>query len=132
MSAIKSIKELAESFITHERPVGVILDFPAIEAQLVCAARYYAAHASIDSLQNNGVDAGVWVDSATALNQCEWGLIRPLFYLYIERENAILLEASGTVGVQSYGRQSSEVSQEITQYESTLPQLSFQQPMITV
>ena len=73
-----------------------------------------------------------WVDAQTELNQSEWAVIRPLFLLYVEREQAIHLEASRNMGVDVYGRLSSEIEQDIKIAEDELPRRAFGQPLITV
>ncbi len=57
----------------------------------------------------------------TDITVSEWALIRPLFLLYIERENAIQLEASRGMGVDPFGRSSSEVAGDIVQMELSMP-----------
>lgn len=63
----------------------------------------------------------------------EWGIIRPLFMLYVERENARALEASRGLGVDVYGRTVDQVEADIRQYETQdLPRLAFAQTIETV
>jgi hypothetical protein len=73
-----------------------------------------------------------WVTDATVISQSEWAIIRPLFLLYVEREQAIHLEASRNFGVDVFGRSSAEIQQDIDLYEERLPNLAFSQPVITV
>lgn len=68
----------------------------------------------------------------TEVTASDWALIRPLFLFYCEREQALLLESSRVMGVDVFGRSSSEVQQDITAYEAELPQKSFIQPVITI
>ncbi|KVN83499.1 hypothetical protein [Burkholderia ubonensis] len=63
----------------------------------------------------------------------EWGIIRPLYLLYVERENARGLEASRGLGVDVYGRTVDQVEADIRQYETQdLPRLAFAQTIETV
>jgi hypothetical protein len=62
----------------------------------------------------------------TDLTDGEWALIRPLYMLYIERANAVALEASRTLGVEMYGRTVSEIQQDIDREEKeNIPRLGF-------
>lgn len=73
-----------------------------------------------------------WVTEKTVISQSEWAIIRPLFLLYVEREQAIYLEASRSFGAEVFGRSSPEIQQDIDLYEERLPNLAFSQPVITV
>jgi len=64
------------------------------------------------------------ITGSTDLHVSEWAIIRPLFLLYIERENALQIEASKGMGIEAFGRMSSEVIADITQMELSLPQNS--------
>ena len=59
------------------------------------------------------------------LTHSELAIIRPLWLLYIEHENAMALEASRSQGADPYGRSTPEVKQSILDYERSLPQLTF-------
>jgi hypothetical protein len=71
--------------------------------------------------------------AASDITDGEWGLIRPLYLLYVERENARALEASRGLGVDVYGRTVDQVEADIRQYETQdLPHLAFAQTIETV
>jgi hypothetical protein len=73
------------------------------------------------------------LDAQTEITPSEWALIKPLFLLYVERENARALEASRMQGVDPYGRTVSEVQGDIERYETgDMPRLAFFQPVETV
>lgn len=75
-----------------------------------------------------------WIGGDTLISQSEWSVIRPLFILYIERENAMLLESTHMFGAEVYGRSSSEINNDIQQME-TDPMIAhrmFCQPVISV
>lgn len=59
-----------------------------------------------------------YITGATVLSVGEWALIRPLFVLYTERENAMRLEASRALGLEVYGRMVSEISGDIERMEA--------------
>ena len=128
-----TIGELAADFYEKERPVGILVDEGVVTAQAVAAARMYFGYAFI----HNGDDPVLPspfpdITEATDLDPSEWAVIRPLFVLDVERETALQLEASRGLGADPYGRSSSEISSEITQYESQLPQKAFAHPFATV
>lgn len=130
------LAQLAHEYINDVRPVGLVVDEDIVCAQAVAAARFYAAYGSIDTLLPPDADAPIppveWVRPDTDVSQSEWGVIRPLFVLYVERENAIHLEASRGLGVDVFGRSTSEIAAEITQAETELPRRAFMQPVFTV
>ncbi len=72
------------------------------------------------------------VPEATEVSLSDWSIIRPLFLLYCEREQALMLEASRVMGVDVFGRASSEVQQDINTAEAELPQKAFIQPVFSI
>jgi hypothetical protein len=72
------------------------------------------------------------ITAETDVTASDWALIRPLFLLYCEREQALMLESSRVMGVDVFGRSSGEVQQDITNYEADLPQKAFIQPVFTI
>ncbi len=126
-----TIAELAAEYAQEDRPTGIIIDDAQVVRQLIAAARLYAAYGALQ----HGTDPVPTFDDITEdteLSLGEWGMIRPLFVLYVERETAVQLEASRALGVEVFGRTVSEIDGEITQYESMLPEKAFCQPVITV
>ena len=69
---------------------------------------------------------------ATVVSPSDWAIIRPLFLLYCEREQALMLESSRVMGVDVFGRTSSEVQQDINTAEAELPQKAFIQPAFSI
>ena len=125
------LSELAARYDNEERPAGNLLVITQITAQLKAAARLYAGYAVLEAWQ--GVDPRPSdVTDSTPLSLSEFAVIRPLFLLYLERENAIQLEASRGMGVDPFGRQSSEVAMEIQQAEEALPLKAFFSPVVTI
>jgi len=120
----KTLSQIINTFITHQRPAGIILPVETILAQALEATRYYAGFYQI-STEN--------INEHTLINNSHWALISPLFLLYIERESALQLEAArGGFGVEPFGRSSSEIATDIRQYEMELPRLAFSKPIINV
>ncbi|MGS0741348.1 hypothetical protein ACVBEF_05890 [Glaciimonas sp. GG7] len=156
-----TLQELAKLFCEKERPVGIVLDDEGVLAQALSAARFCSGYGTFDSLlpevaaevampmkerdpwvtfssfprfpiPDDPFPVGGFVESDTWLTQSEWAIVRPLFILYVERENAIYLEASRSLGVDVYGRSASEIAQDITQKEMDVQRLMFCMPVITV
>lgn len=126
-----TIADLAAEYAQEDRPTGIIIDDAQVVRQLIAAARLYAAYGA---LQHGTYPVPTFDDITedTELSLGEWGMIRPLFVLYVERETAVQLEASRALGVEVFGRTVSEIDGEITQYESMLPEKAFCHPVITV
>jgi len=114
---------LGELALSVNWTFGLILDVADVLKQAVAAARQYLTWGDIASIGDGGLDD---VDEHCDVTASEWGLIKPLVLLYVERENARALEASRGQGVDVYGRSVSEIEQAITQYEVTdLPRMAF-------
>ncbi len=128
-----TLKELAGEFLEKERPVGVLIMPETVESQAIAAASFYLGYALIHN-GDNPVEPTQFPDITldTDIDPSEWAVIRPLFLLYVERETALQLEATRGLGADPYGRSSSEVAADITQYEAALPQKAFAQPFITL
>jgi hypothetical protein len=125
-----TLSVLASTFATQERPAGNLLDEDTVLAQAVAATRFHAGFADLRA--HEGADSVPDIDGDTDITTSEWALIRPLFLLYAERENALQLEASRGMGIDPFGRSSSEVAGEIAQAEADMPRRAFFQPIITV
>jgi len=120
----------ASDFAGTERPAGNLLDGDQITAQVVAATRMYAGYGKLSAFE--GVDPVPTITGDTVVSVSEWAVIRPLFMLYVERENALQLEASRGLGVDVFGRDSATVAAEITQAEAELPLKAFYRPILTV
>jgi hypothetical protein len=114
---------LGELALSINWAFGLILDEPDVQRQACAAARVYLTWGDIASIP----DADLCdVDEHCDLTPGEWGVIKPLVAMYVERENARALEASRGTGVDPYGRSVSEIEQSIAQYETVdLPRLAF-------
>lgn len=152
--------ELLAAFLA-ERPLGNILTDEQIERHLKNAIRLYCAYATLtnapslfEQVQAEAVAAGLPapdfpdlgqdvhspIDSSNRLvsaqdfdlTPSEYGLIWPLFKLYVEREDATGQESSRSLGIEQYGRSSSEVESSIVLYEEALPKRAFFAEIITI
>lgn len=124
----------------ESKPVGILIDVEAIEAMAITATKQFNAYGYFkyqkvfDELVAAD-DCALPYEPPIDINYCviddEWAIIRPLFDLYVERENAIHLEASRGLGVDVFGRTVSEVNLDIMQKEAELPRLAFDEPIFT-
>lgn len=156
----KTLKALALLFCEKERPVGIVLDEETVLAQALAAARYCGGYGPFDALlpataftelppeprapwefsssyprfpiPDDLYSTSDFFEIDTPLTQSEWAIVRPLFMLYVERENAVYLEASRSLGVDVYGRSASEIAQDIVQREADVQRLMFCMPIVTV
>ena len=138
-----TLAKLVSDFLDRERPDGVILDPDTEMAQAIAATRFYAGYAimsyarkaaeeSEDDNAEPELSTACDITRSTDVTLSEWAIIRPLFILYVERETALNLEASRGMGVDPYGRTSSEISGDITQYEQEMSHKAFMEPAVTV
>lgn len=125
------ISQLVDQYVA-ELPIGCVLTEEQITRHLRDAVRQYCGYARLTSAQSldtvhsdlytpDTVPVAVDVD----LTHSELAIIRPLWLLYIEKENAMALEASRSQGADPYGRNTAEVTQSILDYEGSLPRLTF-------
>ena len=126
-----TLAELVQEYMDKDRPAGVILDDEQVMQQLIAATRMYASYGRL-SVSENDTASFEEITVDTVINTSEWGVIRPLFMLYVERETAIQLEASRAMGVEVYGRSVSEIAGEIMQVEAELPHRAFMQPVLSL
>lgn len=129
-----TLSELVSEFASVRRPGWLVMADPELDQFGIEAARYYAAYGDIKSLSGSDVLPGAGdtpagsdpvvapslpvkklelISGDVELTVGEWALIRPLFLLYVERENALRLEASRANGLEVFGRSVSEVSADI-------------------
>ncbi|SET44219.1 hypothetical protein SAMN05216326_12723 [Nitrosomonas marina] len=127
---MKSISDRVDHYLLQERMISNMLDTPIALAQAVAATVFYAGYAELKAHVDASPVPKITAD--TELNDSEWALIRPLFVLYMERETALHLESTVGLGPSTFGRSSSEIGQEITQYEMDLPKKAFLQHVVTV
>lgn len=156
-----TLDELADEFMSARQSGGLVLNEDEVFECILRATRFYAAYGDIRSISgSDGLPGASWpadpdsplpdpaqepmvapalpikcldlIDQDTVLTTGEWGIVSPLFSLYVEKENAIRLEASRGLGVDPYGRSSSEVASSIEVAEAQVIERSFQFAIITV
>lgn len=121
-------------------PAGLLLDAPFVTRCLKKAVRFYcgwqklAAPSLAADLIHDPIDASDLLDGNQDFDvtPSELGIIRPLFELYVEHENAMHLEASRGLGVDVFGRTVAEIAMDINQHELDLPKLAFMEPAETI
>lgn len=118
------LAELVDEFRRQrEAAGGLYLGRDETEQCAVDAARFYAGWRDLEDERSQGGLHRITAD--TKVSASEWAIIRPLFLLYVERESALVIEASRVAGVEAVGRASSEVAADIVQAEAALPQLAY-------
>lgn len=126
---MKTIENYALEWLSMNRPSGVVIeDYTVIQA-CVSATRQYA---STKGLRANNYAITEDVTKDTEISISEWGIIGPLFVLYVDREVAISLEASRTFGAEQYGRQVSEIEADIREYHDSMKRANFMQPVVSL
>lgn len=120
------LSDLVDRFFNYERGAANILSIEQVTAQAVAAVSFYAGYSKLDD------DYDKEITDQIDISTSEWAEIRPLFVLYVERENALQMEATRSMGADPFGRSSSEAAQDIAQMEADLPRRVFYQPVITV
>lgn len=123
-----TLASLVDRFVDSERGAANILPPDSVTAQAVAAVSFYAGYAELTHLAD-----GAEIDGDLEVTLSEWAEIRPLFVLYVERESALQMEATGILSAGGgFGRSSSEVGGEIGQLEADLPRRVFYHPVVTV
>jgi len=126
---MKTISGRVDEYIKRERTTSGFIDSEVALSQAVAAAKMYSGWAVMETFQDSdGVSPEVIpeVTADTEISQSEWTIIRQLFLLYLEKEEAFELESARSMGVELFGRSSSEVVQEISLFETEkLPKLAF-------
>lgn len=127
-----TLAALATRFHAQERPAGNLLGDVDTLAQAIAAASFYAGWGEIQSRVVVPPAAVPVLSGTTEISESEWSIIRPLFMLYVERESALQQEASRVLGMDVFGRASSEVASSIEQKELEIPGLAFCRVITTV
>ena len=123
-----TVSALAENYFSNLRPTGIVITQDVILAQAIKATRYYEGFGGLELFD----DRESLITEDTPLTKSELAVISPLFELYVERENALILEASRALGVEVYGRTVSEINNDIVQKEQEIQHLAFQFDIITI
>lgn len=128
------------SGLISQRPDSLMLDESQLIGLAIKASNAYSAygalaeHLAIPIADPAPVPPAQYpvITAVTDITVSEWGVIGPLFLLYVEYETALLMEASRGMGIDPYGRQSSEIMADITTMESNLPRMAWQRDVITI
>jgi hypothetical protein len=105
---------------------GLVIEDDKVLELAVAAARQFATWGDLSGVAPDSADELAAINDSLPIAPAEWGVIKPLFMLYVERENARALEASRMQGVDVYGRDVNSIEGDIRQYETVdLPRLAF-------
>lgn len=118
------LSDLVSRFVERERGAANILPVEQVMAQAIAAVGFYAGYSALDDESD--------ITDQIDISVSEWAVIRPLFVLYVERENALQMEATRSLGADPFGRSSSEAANDIAQIENDLPRRVFYQPVVTI
>lgn len=136
------LSEIVAAYLQDDtKPVGFMLEDKFVMRALRQALRFYCGYGK---LLNAPFDTDKIHDPITADNDAdgvgqdfhltpsEAAVIRPLFDLYVERENAMVLEASRVMGADVFGRTVAEIQQDINLHEDAMPKQAFFEPAETI
>lgn len=116
-----------DRFLEEERPIGTVLSPDIVSAQAVSAANFCATYTKFEELE-----PGADVDEATSISAGEWEQIKPLFLLYLEREQCKYFESAQLMGVNQTGRSMAEIEADISGAIENIPGKVFFQPVRSV
>lgn len=152
------LSEIVAQYLSH-LPAGIVLEDAQIARNLRKAVRLYCGYATLKNAPSaaeldakTATDAGlpyplfpvgdvhspVNADDAIAgdqdfdLTASELAIIRPLFDLYNEQENAQSLEASRALGLDVYGRSTGEIAQDVREREQMMADICFIEPVVSI
>ena len=130
----QSLRELVDTYQATRTDTGLLLAPDQLDECALSAARFYAAHGPVRALASAGADAVLpeQISMTTVLTLGEWSLVRPLFVLYVEREQGAMLEASRASGIEFYGRSVAEVAADIKDAEDRMSERAFVRAIVTV
>jgi hypothetical protein len=121
-----TLAALASEYVELRSASGLFIGYPEVLSCAIKATRFYAGWAA---MSDTATGAGPFsVTGDTFVTNDEWAIISPLFHLYCDRENAVVIEASAASGLPPMGKSSSEVSSEILQVEEALPLKAYVEP----
>ena len=153
-----TLSEIVAQYLSH-LPAGIVLEDAQIARNLRKAVRLYCGYATLKNAPSaaeldaqTALDAGlpyplfpvgdvhspVNSDDAIAgaqdfdLTASELAIIRPLFDLYNESENAQSLEASRALGLDVYGRSTGEIAQDLREREQMMADLCFVELVVSI
>lgn len=128
------LRDHVGQFTENERPIQLLQSDQVLQLG-VAALRFYAGYARLEADYEHDearMPQRLGYDGETCLSLSEWVIIKPLFFLYVEREEARQLEASRGMGIDVFGRSSSEIAGEITVLEADMGRKAFSYPIVSV
>ncbi|KDB50584.1 hypothetical protein X805_37920 [Sphaerotilus natans subsp. natans DSM 6575] len=123
------ISDLSAEFIQTRGASGLMLSDAGALDCAVRATRQFCAYGELSL--SPGISL-VEIDGATEITNDEWSIIRPLFELYCEKDNAMLISAAGAGGIESFGRSVAEVEGGIAEYLERLPAMAFSADIVII
>jgi hypothetical protein len=108
-----TLNELAQEYLATR--LTSLLDEKAVTGFFVEAATEYAGWAQLQALAES-VQPNI--DGDCAITISEWAVIKPLAYLFCEKETALMHELSKVVSHEPAGRSSSEIEGDITNFRN--------------
>lgn len=135
----ESIKAKVDRYLTQEAPDTNLLPPEQVLALALAAVRKYSAYGELavqrllreeweQALQRDASaprPAPAPINGELIVTPSEWGVITDLWHLYMERDQARQMEASRGLGVEAFGRASSEIESDIRIEHEALPQRAF-------
>lgn len=119
----------------NELDVALIIEPSQVEALAKKAIRFYCGYAKLThyiSLGGVHPENDSNLDQDTCLSESEWAIISPLFEAYVEYANAYQIEATGGLGVDQFGRDTSTIQSEVNELEEALPKKAFYRDAETI
>ena len=114
-----NLTELASEYL--ESRVTSLLDVAGVTGFFIEAAKEYGgwaqfeAHKNLDEAQGDVLPA---IDGAFQITLSEWAVIKPLAYLFCEKETALIHELSRVASHEAAGRASSEIEGDISNFRN--------------
>lgn len=135
----ESIQTKVDRYLTQEAPDTNLLPPKQVLALALAAVRKYTAYGelAVQRLQREAWEEAFKRDASTPRPQAvaidkdlmvipsEWAVISDLWSLYMERDQAKQMEASRGLGVDAFGRASSEIEADIRAEHEALPMRAF-------
>ena len=126
-----TLNELAQEYLNTR--ITSLLDETAVTGFFVEATIEYGGWAQLQALTVAEGEPMPAIDGDLNITLSEWAVIKPLAYLFCEKETALLHELSKVVSHEPAGRGSSEIEAEITQFRNEyFRQWAFSFPCMTV
>jgi hypothetical protein len=126
---VATVQERVADFVAVRGDL-LMIDTDVVTGCALQAVRHFCGYGELSAYM--GLDTDQSVSVVTPITDSEWSIIRPLFGLYVEREQAQTMEAAAVAGVRQFGRVSSEVESDIRTVEDAMQLAAFTPSVITV